>query len=55
MADVFAELVTDALGYTCFGAQGGDWGAHEGSRFVASRRPRAIQPHFHAQAWQGAG
>lgn len=27
IADVFAELMTDVLGYRRFGAQGGDWGA----------------------------
>ena len=32
MADVFARLMTDVLGYTRFGAQGGDWGA-----FITSR------------------
>src|SRR4029453_13516113 len=31
MADVFAELMRDVLGYQRFGAQGGDWGA-----FIAS-------------------
>jgi microsomal epoxide hydrolase len=32
IAEVFAELMTDVLGYQCFGAHGGDWGA-----FVTSR------------------
>ena len=32
IADVLAALMTDVLGYTRFGAQGGDWGA-----FVVSR------------------
>ena len=32
MADLFAELMTDVLGYPRFAAQGGDWGA-----FIASR------------------
>src|SRR3954462_15399124 len=27
IADLFAELMTDVLGYRRFGAQGGDWGA----------------------------
>jgi pimeloyl-ACP methyl ester carboxylesterase len=31
IADTFAELMTDVLGYKRFGAQGGDWGA-----FIAS-------------------
>lgn len=32
MADLFAELMTEVLGYRRFAAQGGDWGA-----FIASR------------------
>src|SRR5919201_2646172 len=32
IADLFAELMTDVLGYRRFGAQGGDWGA-----FVTAR------------------
>ncbi len=32
IADVFARLMTDVLGYKRFGAQGGDWGA-----FITSR------------------
>ncbi len=32
IADIFAALMTDVLGYARFGAQGGDWGA-----FVVSR------------------
>ena len=32
IAEIFAELMTDVLGYQCFGAHGGDWGA-----FVTSR------------------
>jgi pimeloyl-ACP methyl ester carboxylesterase len=28
MADLFAELMTDVLGYESFGAQGGDWGSY---------------------------
>ena len=44
MADIFAALMTDVLGYKKFGAQGGDWGA-----FVTSvlgwKYPRA--PHRH--------
>jgi pimeloyl-ACP methyl ester carboxylesterase len=33
MADLFAELMTDVLGYKKFGAQGGDWGAFVTSVF----------------------
>jgi pimeloyl-ACP methyl ester carboxylesterase len=32
IADVFAELMTDVLGYRTFGAQGGDWGASIATR-----------------------
>lgn len=32
VADCFADLMTDVLGYSLFGAQGGDWGS-----FVAAR------------------
>ncbi len=32
MADLFASLMTDVLGYRRFGAQGGDWGASITSR-----------------------
>ena len=40
IADCFAELMTDVLGYRRFGAQGGDWGA-----FVAvAARLRACRP-----------
>jgi microsomal epoxide hydrolase len=36
IADVFAQLMTEVLGYRRFGAQGGDWGA-----FVTSRMAHA--------------
>jgi pimeloyl-ACP methyl ester carboxylesterase len=32
IAEVFAALMSDVLGYSCFGAQGGDWGGFEASR-----------------------
>src|SRR5690606_10316089 len=32
MAEAFASLMTDVLGYQRFGAQGGDWGASVTSR-----------------------
>ncbi|MDQ2150652.1 epoxide hydrolase [Alcaligenaceae bacterium C4P045] len=32
MADLFATLMTDVLGYARFGAQGGDWGASVSAR-----------------------
>ncbi|MFD3330903.1 epoxide hydrolase family protein [Streptomyces sp. NPDC058701] len=37
IADTFAKLMTDVLGYTKFGAQGGDWGAFITSRLGAQR------------------
>lgn len=39
IADLFARLMTEVLGYSCYGAQGGDWGA-----FIASRLAFAF-PH----------
>ena len=41
MADVFATLMTDVLGYNRFGAQGGDWGA-----FITSRLGFAFPEHM---------
>ena len=41
IADVFAELMTDMLGYKRFAAQGGDWGA-----FVTSRLGYAYARHL---------
>jgi len=35
IADCFAELMTDVLGYKKFGAQGGDWGAFITTRLAA--------------------
>jgi pimeloyl-ACP methyl ester carboxylesterase len=43
IADLFAELMTDVLGYRRFGAQGGDWGA-----FIAS-----VLGHRHAERLTG--
>jgi pimeloyl-ACP methyl ester carboxylesterase len=34
IADVFAELMSDVLGYPRFGAQGGDWGSYIVSRLA---------------------
>ena len=36
MADVFAGLMTQVLGYPRFGAQGGDWGAYVVARLAAA-------------------
>jgi len=41
MADAFAELMTGVLGYSRFGAQGGDWGA-----FIAARLGYAHARHL---------
>jgi len=41
IADVFATLMNDVLGYARFGAQGGDWGA-----FVVSRLGLAYPDHL---------
>ena len=41
MADIFAELMTDVLGYDRFGAQGGDWGSFICSS-LAQRHARHI-------------
>jgi len=41
MADLFAELMTDVLGYSRFGAQGGDWGAFISSR-LGYAHPRRL-------------
>lgn len=40
VADLFAKLMTDVLGYARFGAQGGDWGA-----FIATQLGRAFADH----------
>ena len=45
IADCFAELMTDVLGYARFAAQGGDWGAFITSRLGAvACRPAARHP-----------
>src|SRR3954468_18978349 len=41
IADCFAELMTDVLGYDRFGAQGGDWGS-----FISSRLGYAHPEHL---------
>ena len=41
IADAFASLMTDVLGYKRFGAQGGDWGA-----FVTARLGHAYPKHL---------
>src|SRR5262249_55656590 len=46
IADSFAQLMTDVLGYERFGAQGGDWGAFITSRMAFSYRERLIGIHL---------
>jgi len=46
IADVFAELMTDVLGYQRFGAQGGDWGAFITSRLGLMYPERMIGIHL---------
>ncbi|HEX6240506.1 MAG TPA: epoxide hydrolase, partial [Polyangiales bacterium] len=41
MAELFAQLMQQVLGYARFGVQGGDWGAFVGSR-LALDRPEAV-------------
>jgi microsomal epoxide hydrolase len=46
MADLFAELMSDVLGYKRFGAQGGDWGAFISSRLGYAYPERMIGIHL---------
>ena len=46
MADCFAELMTDVLGYPRFGAQGGDWGASITSILGAKHRDKLFGIHL---------
>jgi pimeloyl-ACP methyl ester carboxylesterase len=46
IADCFAGLMTDALGYQHFGAQGGDWGSFITSRIAYSYADRLIGIHL---------
>jgi pimeloyl-ACP methyl ester carboxylesterase len=46
MADVFASLMTDVLGYRRFGAQGGDWGAGITSRLGFAYPERVVGIHL---------
>ena len=50
MADVFAELMTDVLGYERFGAQGGDWGAFISSSLGWKHPERVIGIHLNLLA-----
>ena len=46
IADVFARLMTDVLGYTRFGAQGGDWGAFITSCLGQAYHDRVVGIHL---------
>ena len=46
IADCFASLMTDVLGYKRFGAQGGDWGSFITSRLAYSHADRLIGIHL---------
>ena len=46
IADCFASLMTDVLGYGRFGAQGGDWGSFITSRLAYSYSDRLIGIHL---------
>ena len=46
IADCFASLMTDVLGYGRFGAQGGDWGGFITSRLAYSYSDRLIGIHL---------
>ncbi|HVE88339.1 MAG TPA: epoxide hydrolase [Burkholderiaceae bacterium] len=50
MADVFAELMTDVLGYRRFAAQGGDWGAFITSRLGYRYPERLTGIHLNSMA-----
>jgi microsomal epoxide hydrolase len=45
IADAFSTLMTDALGYQRFAAQGGDWGAYVSARLGASHAARLVGIH----------
>jgi microsomal epoxide hydrolase len=50
IAEVFAALMTDVLGYRRFGAQGGDWGAFVSSRLGYQFAERMIGIHLNLLA-----
>src|SRR5512132_1163548 len=47
IADAFASLMTDVLGYARFGAQGGDWGAFITARLGYAYSDRLAGIHVH--------
>lgn len=46
IADCFADLMTDVLGYTRFAAQGGDWGGFISSRLGAMHADKLVGIHL---------
>jgi pimeloyl-ACP methyl ester carboxylesterase len=46
IAEVFAALMTDVIGYKRFGTQGGDWGAFVASRLGFAYPDRMIGIHL---------
>jgi microsomal epoxide hydrolase len=46
IAEVFAQLMTDVLGYERFGAQGGDWGSFVTSRLAYTHAERMTGIHL---------
>ena len=50
MADLFAELMTEVLGYQRFAAQGGDWGAFIASRLGYAHADKLIGIHLNLLA-----
>ena len=50
MADLFAELMTEVLGYERFAAQGGDWGAFIASRLGYAHADKLIGIHLNLLA-----
>lgn len=50
IADCFADLMTDVLGYGRFGAQGGDWGAFVSSRLGFAHPDKLVGIHLNLLA-----
>ena len=46
IAEAFATLMTDVLGYRRFGAQGGDWGSFVSARLAVDRPDRLVGIHL---------
>ncbi|MGW9551893.1 alpha/beta fold hydrolase [Citricoccus zhacaiensis] len=46
IADLFAELMSDVLGYEAFGAQGGDWGSQISSSLAVRHAERLTGVHL---------